>query len=62
MGIVASQNVLQKNELNVIVDEYNRRAFNNPNDLILAKDGTIYFTDPPYGLSGQVCILIIFSR
>lgn len=24
--------------------------FNSPNDLVVAGDGTIYFTDPPYGL------------
>lgn len=26
--------------------------FNSPNDLVLASDGAIYFTDPPYGLTG----------
>lgn len=26
------------------------RRFNSPNDLVLAPDGSIYFTDPPYGL------------
>lgn len=25
---------------------------NSPNDVIVASDGTIYFTDPPYGLAG----------
>ncbi|WP_426051989.1 SMP-30/gluconolactonase/LRE family protein [Brevundimonas sp. SL161] len=28
------------------------RRFNSPNDLVLASDGAIYFTDPPYGLTG----------
>ncbi len=28
------------------------KRFNSPNDLIQASDGTIYFTDPPYGLDG----------
>lgn len=28
------------------------KKFNSPNDITLAKDGTIYFTDPPYGLRG----------
>lgn len=27
--------------------------FNSPNDVIVAGDGTMYFTDPPYGLGGQ---------
>jgi gluconolactonase len=29
------------------------KRFNSPNDLVEAKDGSIYFTDPPYGLKGQ---------
>ncbi len=28
------------------------RRFNSPNDLVRRSDGTIYFTDPPYGLAG----------
>ncbi|UJR85413.1 SMP-30/gluconolactonase/LRE family protein [Sandaracinus amylolyticus] len=28
-------------------------ALSSPNDLIVARDGTIYFTDPPYGLEGR---------
>lgn len=31
-------------------DRYRGRRFNSPNDLCMAADGTIYFTDPPYGL------------
>jgi len=27
--------------------------FNSPNDLCMASDGTIYFTDPPWGLPGR---------
>lgn len=33
-----------------LADRYNGRRFNSPNDAVMAKDGTIYFTDPPYGL------------
>lgn len=29
----------------------NRRRLNSPNDLIVRSDGTVYFTDPPYGIS-----------
>jgi gluconolactonase len=31
---------------------YQGRRFNSPNDLVLARNGAIYFTDPPYGLAG----------
>ena len=31
---------------------YQGRRFNSPNDIVEAGDGTLYFTDPPYGLEG----------
>jgi gluconolactonase len=34
-----------------VVDRYQGKRFNSPNDLHVARDGTIYFTDPPYGLA-----------
>ncbi len=35
-----------------LADRYEGKKFNSPNDLIIAKNGDIYFTDPPYGLEG----------
>lgn len=34
-----------------VVDRFEGRRLNSPNDLVVARDGTIYFTDPPYGLA-----------
>jgi gluconolactonase len=34
----------------VIADAYEGRRLNSPNDLVYASDGTLYFTDPPFGL------------
>ena len=31
-------------------NKYNGKKFNSPNDLAIARNGDIYFTDPPYGL------------
>ena len=36
--------------ISVVVDKYEDRKFNSPNDLAVRKDGTIWFTDPPYGV------------
>ena len=33
-----------------IVDRYQGKRFNSPNDLVVASDGAIWFTDPPYGI------------
>lgn len=32
-----------------LTDNYDKRKYNSPNDLAIAADGTIYFTDPRYG-------------
>jgi gluconolactonase len=34
-----------------LADKFNGKRFNSPNDLVEAKNGNIYFTDPPYGLA-----------
>jgi len=36
----------------VLVERYRGKRINSPNDLVLHRSGDIYFTDPPYGLSG----------
>lgn len=33
-----------------LADRYMGKRFNSPNDAVVAADGTIFFTDPPYGL------------
>lgn len=33
-----------------VVDSYEGRRLNSPNDVVIRSDGVIYFTDPPYGI------------
>ncbi|MEL7086434.1 MAG: SMP-30/gluconolactonase/LRE family protein [Cyanobacteria bacterium J06597_1] len=35
----------------VLVDRYREKRLNSPNDLVVKSDGTIWFTDPPFGLT-----------
>jgi gluconolactonase len=35
-----------------LVESFEGKHFNSPNDLALRKNGELYFTDPPYGLEG----------
>lgn len=35
----------------VAVDRYKGKRFNSPNDLVEARNGALFFTDPPYGLA-----------
>ena len=42
---------LEKNgALTVLADRYQGKRLNSPNDLVYRSDGTLYFTDPPFGL------------
>ncbi len=36
-----------------LVDKYNSKRLNSPNDLVVKSDGSIYFTDPPYGIKSE---------
>jgi gluconolactonase len=37
-------------ELTVLADKFKGKRLNSPNDLVYRSDGTLYFTDPPFGL------------
>ncbi len=42
---------LEKNgQLTVLADRYEGKRLNSPNDLVYRSDGTLFFTDPPFGL------------
>lgn len=36
-----------------LVDRFEGKRLNSPQDLVFSSDGTLYFTDPPFGLAGQ---------
>lgn len=40
-------------EVTTVVDAYRGNRLNSPNDLTVAEDGAIYFTDPPYGVDEE---------
>jgi gluconolactonase len=42
-----------KAQVTVLADSYQGKKLNSPNDLVYANDGSLYFTDPPYGLPTQ---------
>ena len=43
---------LETGQVTVLADAYAGRSLNSPNDLVQARSGMIFFTDPPYGLEG----------
>lgn len=50
----AALTLTEKNgEIRTIVDRFEGKRFNSPNDAAVKSDGTFWFTDPPYGLKGM---------
>jgi len=39
--------------ITILADSYQGKKLNSPNDLVYKSDGSLYFTDPPYGLRTQ---------
>ena len=37
-------------EVTIVADRWEGRRLNSPNDIVVASDGAIWFTDPPYGI------------
>jgi gluconolactonase len=40
-------------QVTILADSYQGKKLNSPNDLVYKSDGSLYFTDPPYGLPSQ---------
>ena len=36
--------------ISVIADKFEGKLFNSPNDVAVKSDGSVWFTDPPYGI------------
>lgn len=39
--------------ITVLAERYQGKRLNSPNDVVVKSDGSIYFTDPPYGVAGK---------
>lgn len=40
-------------QVRILADRYQGKRFNSPNDVVVKSDGSIWFTDPPYGILGH---------
>jgi gluconolactonase len=38
--------------ITVLADGYEGKRLNSPNDVVVARDGTVFFSDPAYGIDG----------
>ena len=39
--------------LTVLADSYQGKPLNSPNDVVVKSDGSVWFTDPPFGIGGN---------
>ncbi len=39
--------------ITVVMDKFEGKPLNSPNDVVVASDGSIWFTDPPFGIMGN---------
>ncbi len=39
--------------ITVLADNYKGKKLNSPNDIVCKSDGSIWFTDPPFGIAGE---------
>ncbi|HEY3083708.1 MAG TPA: SMP-30/gluconolactonase/LRE family protein [Chloroflexota bacterium] len=44
---------LENGEVVTLADRYAGKRLNSPNDVVARSDGTVFFSDPPYGLPNQ---------
>lgn len=40
-------------KVTVLAERYGNKRLNSPNDVVVKSDGSIYFTDPPYGIKKE---------
>lgn len=43
----------KNNVLEPVVTAYQNKPLNSPNDIVVHRNGSVFFSDPPYGLNGQ---------
>jgi len=45
--------IAKNGSIETLVGSYDGKKFNSPNDVVVKSDGTVWFSDPDYGLAGR---------
>ncbi|QFT30432.1 Gluconolactonase precursor [Labrenzia sp. THAF82] len=52
--VVRRQDPYDLNSVETIADSFEGNRLNSPNDVVVRSDGSVWFTDPPYGINSDV--------
>lgn len=52
--VVRRTNPMDLSSVEVIAEHFQGKRLNSPNDVVVKSDGTIWFTDPPYGINSDI--------
>jgi gluconolactonase len=56
LALQGDRKVVRREEngtMTTLASQYNGKKLNSPNDLVVKSDGSVFFTDPPYGISAS---------
>lgn len=52
--VISRNDINNLSDVTLIADKYLGKQLNSPNDVVVKSDGSIWFTDPPYGINSNV--------
>ena len=52
--VIRRLNPFDLGSVEIIAETYKGKRLNSPNDVVVKSDGSIWFTDPPYGINSDV--------
>ena len=52
--VITRNNPSDLHDVSVIADRFNGNRFNSPNDVVVKSDGSVWFSDPTYGIDSNI--------
>jgi len=52
--VIVRNNPTDINDVTIIADQFDGQPLNSPNDVVVKSDGSIWFTDPTYGIDSNI--------
>ncbi|MEM9584832.1 MAG: SMP-30/gluconolactonase/LRE family protein [Pseudomonadota bacterium] len=52
--VIRRHDPMDPQSVEVIADRFDGKRLNSPNDVVVKSDGSIWFTDPPYGINSDI--------